>query len=808
MDPMTDPHQFVLARNQANIRTNGVPTYDQDMIDGTRAWSEDPANAPEWGVVDGNLRFYGFNDYQESIMTDFAPTHQHDLTISGGTENSNYYVSFGHLSKDGYLRENNEQFRRYNILMKGEFKVNDWLTLDEKVMLNVQTNDQPAFYNWDVNINSLARVPPNRPIQFPDLPFYLNPGDREQYEQYIGMYFGGTNFFPYLLDGGRESFNRYDTWMTTGATMTPLEGLEIKTNFSYNIYQDNWQNVESKVEVISTDLTDPNPINNGFSGDDFIENRIDHNQYYVFNLYGRYDFDKIPGHNFSLMVGYNQEWGQRKRVRTRARQLITPLITDINATTGLQETFGRNDDTALRGAFYRFSYNFKDRYLFEANGRYDGTSRFPQDSRFGLFPSFSVGWRLSNENFMAWSNDFIENLKIRASYGTLGNQLLGNNFYPYVATMGTGQSRFLMEGQQIPFVSAAGLVSPALTWETVVSRNIGLDFTLFDGRLDASFDLYTRETRDMLMRVEYPSLLGTGAPEENAADLRTSGWELAVTWKNRPNKDWGYDVTLALSDWTAEITEFMNPTGALIFNGNGTLRNYYEGQRIGEIWGYETVGIFQSDDEVTNAPNQDFVGANWRAGDIQYRDLNGDGEINTGSNTLEDSGDRTIIGNNQPRWTFGVNSGVSYKNFRLTAFFQGYMQRDHWPSSGNWTWFFPFNAGHVENYFITDSWSEDNRDAYFAAPHISTNDKKNIQVQDRFLQNAAYIRLKNLMLSYDLPTTLVSKAGFGQAQIYFTGMNLWEYSPIRPPLDPETIFAGAIEYPMQRIYALGARVSF
>ena len=805
MDVVTDPHEFVLARNIANERTFGVPTYDEDMVAGTKAWSENPDTAPAWGVVDGELRFYGFNDYQNQIMTDFAPTHQHDLTISGGSENATYFVSLGYLSKDGYLKPgNNETFERYNILMKGDFRLNDWLSLDQKIVFNSQISDKPHFYNWDVNINSLARVNPIMPIQFPDLEYYLTPGDREQYEQYIGMYFGGTNFFPYLLDGGRTTFTNNDTWLTAGATITPLKGLKIRSNFSYNFFNRNYQDVQSKVEIVSRDLTDPNPVNNGFSGDDWIDNRNNYNQYYVFNAFAEYTFDNFADHNLQVMIGFNQEWGRNKFVRARARSLITPSITDLNATVGLQETFGSSSHTALRGAFYRVNYMYKDRYLIEANGRYDGTSRFPKDDRFGFFPSISVGWRISNENFMAGARGWLDNLKIRASYGTLGNQLLvdaNDNpiYYPYIATMGIGNSPYIMSDGRIPFVSAQGLVSPDLTWETVVSKNVGLDFTLFGGKLDASFDLYTRETRDMLMEVEYPSVLGTAAPRQNAADLRTSGWELALTWRDNINDNWKYDVMLALSDWVSEITRYDNPSGAL--------SEFYEGQKIGEIWGYETMGIFQTQEEVDNAPNQSIIGANWRPGDIRYADLNGDGIISPGSRTLEDPGDRRVIGNNTPRGSFGINSGISFKGFRLATFFQGILKRDHWPTSGNWTWFFPFNAGHVEEYFIADSWSEDNRDAYFAAPHISTSDKKNIQTQSRFLQNAGYIRLKNITLSYDLPQGLLSKIGLGQGQVYFTGMNLWEYSPIRRPLDPETIYEGAIEYPMQRIFTLGARVS-
>lgn len=802
MDVVTDPYEFVQARNAANIRTSGVPSYDADMVAGTKAYSENPATAPQWKVVNGALRYYGFNDYQNQIMTDYAPTNQSDLSVSGGSDKSKFFVSLGYFSKDGYLKEKskNETFKRYNILVKADFKVNDWLSLDEKVVFNSENSNKPHFYNWDVNINSLARVPPIMPIQFPDLPFYVAQGDREKYAPYIGKYFGGTNFFPYLKDGGRTTYTNNDIWLTQGVTLTPLKGLKIRSDFSYNIFNRMYQDVQSKIEIVDANLLAANLISNGFSGDDWIRNENTYNQYYVFNAFAEYKLPLSVNHNMTAMVGFNQERGQNRFTGAQARGLITPLVTDLNATTGVQQTFGSKSHVALRGAFYRLNYNYRERYLIELNGRYDGTSRFPQASRFGFFPSFSAGWRISNENFMAGTSKWLDNLKIRASYGTLGNQLLGNNFYPYVSTMGTGQSPYIFGTGTIPVVTAAGLVSPNLTWETVVSKNIGLDFTMLKGRLDASFDLFTRDTKDMLMNVTYPAILGTNAPQENAADLRTKGWELSMTWRDRIKKDWNYDVTLALSDWTAEITKFNNPTGAI--------NNYRVGQQLGEIWGFETVGIFQTADDVAKAPKQTNIGNNWRAGDIQYADINGDGNITLGNNTVGNPGDRKIIGNSTPRYTFGINSSISYKNFRLGLFFQGIGRKDHWPSADNWTWFFPYNAGHVERYYITDTWREDNRDAYFPAAHISTNDKKNVQVQSRYLQSAAYIRLKNITFSYDLPQNLIKKIGMGRAQVFATGMNLWEYTKMRKPLDPESIQSAAIEYPMQRIMTLGLNVSF
>lgn len=805
IDPVTDPYQFVLARNEANQRTNGAPAFDQDYIDGTKRWSEDPTFENAWGVFNNQLRFYGFNNYADDLITEFAPQQKYDLSVSGATEKANYYMSFGHLNKDGYLKnkEKNENFKRYNFLLKGEFKANEWLSLDSRALITTEKSDKPHFYNWDVNINTSARVNPIEEIQFPDLPYYLTPGDRDQYEQYIGMYFGGTNFFPYLEDGGRTTWTRSDIVLSQGVTLTPLKGLSIKGNFNYNFRNRNYQDVQSKVDIIeNTDLTNL-IIGNGFSGNDWIENQSEFDQYYVLNLFADYTRTTNNGHFIQGMIGFNQEWGNNQDVRSRAYRLITPSVPDLNTTTGAQETGGGKSHVALRGVFYRLNYIYKDRYLFEANGRYDGTSRFPQDSRFGFFPSFSAGWRISNESFMSGTSGWLDNLKIRASYGELGNQILGGRgFYPYIATMPSGQSQHMMSsGQRTPYVLPPNLVSPTLTWETVISKNIGLDVTILNNRLDLSFDAYTRDTKDMLSLDSFlPSIAGVNPPLENAADLQTKGWELAATWKTRVNNSFRYDVTLALADNIAEITRFTNPTGSL--------GSRYEGQIVGERWGFITEGIFQTADEVANHADQSFLGPNWRPGDIKYKDLNGDGKINRGNNTLEDPGDQVIIAYEQPRYTYGINSNIGWKDFTLNIFFQGVMKQDYWPPNDNWQAFYPYNAGHVEWYYLTDTWSEDNPDAYFPAPHISTNTKQNVQAQSRYVQNGAYIRLKNLTLAYNLPTALTTKLHIVNAQVYFAGMNLWEATSMRKPLDPEIRPTLTQEYYKQRVYSLGLRFTF
>ena len=801
VDPVHDPLVFAEWTNLARLRTRGTRRWDDNYMEGFANWVANPTEENAWGVYNDNIRYYGFNDYHNKLITDFSPQQQYNLNISGTTERTNYYASFGYLTKDGYLRnsEKNEFYDRYNILIRASYQVTDWLNLEPKIVMNIQDSDKPHFYNWDVNINTSVRVAPMMPLRFPDLPYYIEPGDRDQFEQYIGMHFGGTNFFPYLENGGRQQFTTNDTWLSQAVKLTPVDGLVINSDFSYRTYWRDYENVRSKIDIVSNNLRSVPMVSHGFSGNDWIDARRNYNQYYVFNTYAEYTLDQFDNHYVKAMVGYNQELGRNSEVRAQANELITPQVVALNATVGNMQTWGTKNHVALTGAFYRLNYIYDNKYLLEFNGRYDETSRFPAESRGGFFPSFSAGWRVSSERFMDGTDDWLNNLMIRASYGTLGNQLLGSRYYPYIATMGAGSTQFIFENSRSPFVNPAGLVSPTLTWETVTTQNIGVSLSAFNQRLEVDFDAYHRDTRDMLMQQTFPSLLGTSAPDANAADLRTSGWEIQINWRDRINQDWRYGLNLALADSWSEITKYENPTGAL--------NDYYVGMRIGEIWGYETVGIFQTEEEVANHADQSAIGANWRPGDIQYRDLNGDGRITPGENTVDNPGDRRIIGNNSARYTFGINPDISYRNWSLNVFFQG-LFRDYWPPASNWQSFWPHIAGHVEWYMIEDSWTEDNRDAYFPHPHIMSDVKHNAQPQTRYLQNAAYIRLKNLTLNYNIPEQLLTRMAISRAQVYFAGMNLWEYSPIHPSIDPEDIVTRTQTYYMQRTYSLGVRVTF
>ena len=788
VDPLTNGYEYALLRNQVSTRDGGTAYYTDAYMGRLKTYWDDPQNKPGYAVVDGIFENYEYTHMADDLIATSSPKQKYDLSISGGGEKANFYTSFGYLNQDGYLKiPGNDNFKRYNILMKADFNVKKWLTIDQQVSINAQVSDKPS----SAPLNSVIRIEPIRAFVVPYLP---------DYPDLEGKFWSNANEFMLenqVRNGGRNKFSNTDTWLKTGINLKPAKGLNIRSDISYQIY--NYQNEVGTplYSAVKYDLT--NPILDWF-GNNTVTDRSDHNQYYVFNTYAEYEL-KFKDHYLKAMVGYNQEWGLNTYVSGQAAQPVSASIIDIGATTGIQSITGGKTHSSLRGAFYRLNYIFKDKYLFEVNGRYDGTSRFPEQDRFGFFPSYSAAWRLSKEEFMASTSNFIDDLKLRVSYGTLGNQVVefangSQNYYPYIPSMNVTTTNVPLNTGVIPIVQMPGLVSPSLTWETVVSRNIGLDITVLKQRLNATVDVYTRDTKNMLMKRKYPDILGTAAPDENSADLRTKGYEVSLKWRDKISNDFFYDLTFTLADWQAEITKYENPSGSL--------SEYYVGQKLGEIWGYESVGLIQTADQLAKMPNQSKLGTGWKLGDVEFKDLNGDKAITPGLNTIADPGDRRIIGNNSPRLSYGFNANLKYKDFSFAAFFQGIGKRDYYPSSGSWTWFFPWASYNVEKSWIGDSWSPTNPDAYWPDPQLGN---KNFVPQTRYLQNAAYVRLKSLTLSYDIPISITKKIGLAGVKVYSAAQNLWEYSKIRKPLDPEYVFSNSIDYPLMRTLTFGVIVN-
>lgn len=523
--------------------------------------------------------------------------------------------------------------------------------------------------------------------------------------------------------------------------------------------------------------------------------------YNAFNAFAEYTFSLKEKHNFKVMVGYNQENKHKKYHYAGRKNLIDSSNPSLNLAYGDMAMNGSETHWSVNGFFARINYDYKGKYLLELNGRYDGSSKFPHGDRYAFFPSASVAWRVSEEKFWEPIRGWFDNFKLRASYGSLGNQALDESRYgnfPYLATYGINTKYgALLNGTRPVAVSVPGLVSASFTWETVNQIDFGFDASFFGGRLNTSFDWYRRNTKDMLTAGQaLPAVLGTSVPQENAADMKTVGWEVSLEWNDRLSNGFGYHIKGVLSDYQASITKFSNPTKLL-----GT---HYVGEKLNEIWGYVSNGLFQSDEDAKAADQSYLSGGSWGAGDVKYEDLNNDGKIDIGKNTLDDSGDRKIIGNSTPRYSYGITAGFDYKGFDFEMFWQGIGKRDYWLGGSQFwgftdEWCTPLTSS-------LDYWTEDNRDAYFPRLHHYGVNGGNHQVSTRYLQNAAYLRLKNVVLGYTIPRSITEKVKISRLRVFVQGENLLTFTPLIDSYDPETL--NNMTYPINKKISVGLNLTF
>ena len=524
------------------------------------------------------------------------------------------------------------------------------------------------------------------------------------------------------------------------------------------------------------------------------------------NIYST--FNKTIGNNsFSVLAGFEQEQIEYQSTYAKRYDLISDEVPSLPTAIGKQEANGTIGHWATRSYFGRLNYNFKEKYLMEFSMRYDGSSKFPDGYRWGNFPSGSAAYVISKEDFWEPLYSFINMLKIRASYGSLGNQDVAN--YLYFERLPIYTNLQYIMGDNLPnYVGMPGLVSPGLTWEKVKTSNIGIDAGFVKNRLNISFDYFVRNTLDMLGPAEsLPAVLGTPVPKRNNATLKTRGFEFVIEWKDMINK-FNYGAKFMLSDAHSTITEYYNPSNLL--SGG-----FYKGAQLGEIWGYTTTGLFATDGEAQNpAHDQSYLSNEpWRAGDVQYTDLNGDKKINIGSNTVDDPGDLSVIGNSTPRYAYSFIITSSWKGFDFNMLWQGIAKRDlalggplFWGAAG-----FPdgqwFSVGLEEH---MDYWTPENTDAYWPRPYLDKG-VKNHQTQSRYLQNGAYMRLKTLQLGYTLPSMITQKAHIQNLRIYLSGENLVTFTKLMTVFDPEATGgnsgSGQI-YPLQKLVSTGISITF
>jgi TonB-linked SusC/RagA family outer membrane protein len=736
----------------------------------------DPANPNKY-------RYVANTDWVKETYPGYAPQQQHNVSVSGGSENTTYIGSFGYLNQKGVLKAANQDYNKYNASLKLNSDIKPWLNLNVSMLLNRVDDDSPS--GLDFNNGSIASVEnlfndsrAIMPVFNPD-GHYAGQGDY-------------SNVLHILNDNGRSITKSNDLWLTGGIELKPLKNVKIITDYTWNSYTyNNTLNTkafgEYGVNGVSLGLYPWTATPKVFESNS-------NDRYVALNSYAQYENTFGAKHYFKAMVGYNQELKQTKAFNASVKNLINQDIPVINLNSDSKPNVGGSiNEWAVSGSFFRLNYIYDDKYLFEINGRYDGTSRFARGNRYTFQPSFSAGWRLSQEGFFEPLKKVINEFKIRASYGTLGNQQLTNS-YPYIANMGSGIGSYIFGNQQQTIVSAPGLISANFSWEKVTSKNIGVDFGFLNNRLTGTFDYYIRQTKDMIVAGSpLPTVLGTAVPNQNAADLETKGFELSLGWKDHIGKDFTYNLVAALSDYSAVITRFNNP--------NGLISNYYVGNKFGDIWGFETQGFYQSDADAAKVDNSAIWGGTWLAGDIQYKDLNGDGKITRGKGTLSDPGDQKVIGNSTPRYQYSLNTTFQYKNFDFTMFILGIGKRDI-AVGGNFFWGYSSQYGAPTEALVGNYWTPENREAYF--PRVRFSGGGNYLTQSKYLQSGAYLRMKQMTLGYTLPQSLLAKVKISRLRLYATAQNLFEFTKMYKNFDPEQF--NRMDYALNRAFSFGLQI--
>ena len=789
-DIITDPYKVMNTRMIMGAPWNN--RFTEEELAHARRRSEDPSYSPFLLNPDGTFSYFGQTDWIREAYRRSAMTTGHSIDISGRSDRASYFLSGSYFFQDGMIRYGTDKYHRYNLRSRLDFQLTDNWKLGSNLNLIVSDYDAPRWlgsdYFWAVNRRSPLSTPRN-----PDGTWTRD-----------GAYVLGR-----LEEGGRR---RRENVVLTTQLNTRLDLIRdvffINGVFSHNIRSN--KDVRATLPVsyyIGPELPPRllDPVTSA-RGDSY---RATHTTFDVFGTFTR-SFDR---HAVTALLGFNQEEYRFESMMAERQNLISPSLPSWALATGEMGVGHSVTTWALRGAFGRFNYIFDNRYIIEFNARYDGTSRFARHDRFAFSPSASAGWVVSREEFFEPITDIVSFLRLRASYGSLGNQDVGA--FAHIATMPSGpRTTPILDGTQPTWVGAPPLVAGNLTWERVTTRNVGMDLNFLNNRLTLSADAYIRETSGMLMRgQDLPSVLGTPVPYENAADLETTGWEFNLGWRSRfmlASRPFNYRVNFNLADSWTYITHFANETGAL-----GQWRT---GQRVGEIWGLETAGFFESYEQIEAWANQrqvtSYPGTRpLGPGDLKFVDRNNDGYITWGNWTYDDPGDFFIIGNNRARFTFGLSLGADWNGFDFNAFFRGVGRRDYAPPPSDLFFFGVFAQPWTNitygNYH--DRWTPETPNAFFPRFKSYVAEQGYIELgarQTRYLQNAAFIRFKNLTIGYTVPESITRRMNIERLRLFFSGDNLFEWTGLyrHYRVDPEGL--GGLMYPFQRYFSFGMNLTF
>ena len=765
----------------------------------------------DFEVRDGRLFFYRSWDPAALFLRQWTPQQKHDVSVSGGTEKTKYYLGAGYLGQEGVLKVNPDQFDRYNLNFSVSTEVNKWLEVRAKVLYSETEFTRPFYFSSDTY----------------DPWYYIY---RWQAVYPYGTYEG----FPFrnsISEVEQAKMNNENSTMSRinlGTTIRPLKGLSLNVDYTYSNNNSQLHQTGGILSAYNFWATGANLQYAPYSSP--VYNRVQYDSDLSKRNTGRafatYELDLGTDHSFKLMAGSDIETFEYWSHMSQRRNLMDPDRGELNLATGDMFVSGSRNQWATLGFFSRFNYSYKNKLLLELNGRYDGSSRLSPTERWAFFPSMSAGYVITEENFMKPIEPVLSFMKLRASYGSIGNQnaFLGDIY----RIMNSSNSGWLVGSENMLTVATPGALPSALTWETISTLDFGFDARFFKDKFGVTFDWYRRVTSDMHSAgVVLPASYGTAATKQNLGELQTTGWELAVDYSHTFNNGLRLNSTLMLSDFKEVITDFADNRGVL---------SNRPGRVLGEIWGFETDRFFTAEDFVRDAngefvldngryimadgvPDQSFFESGWffyGPGDVKYKDLNGDGKIDRGTNTIDDPGDMRVIGNSTPRYQYGIRLGADFKGFDLSFFVQGVGKRDFW---ANGPLFVPgFRPGEAWYEHQLDYWTPENQNAFYPRPtdHGQSNNARNFLPQTKYLLDMSYTRLKNITFGYTIPTSLSQKIKIDRLRVYFSGENLFEVDNLNLPIDPETDYtpAGLNDaasfgrvYPFQRSISFGVQVT-
>lgn len=834
-----DPTEEIPGLIAAGTRTDGaVPEFFganyNTLLTGINNWKENYAGnrtsnemvyGEDWEIKNGTPYFYRVWDTNKELYAKDALQTYHNFSAQGNVgENSSFFASFSLTDQEGMLRVNQETRQRTNINLGFTTKLTNWLTGDFKVLTISSKYDQPFNYYGGSGTDDSGYGG--------YFGYALRWG---QYTPNFGTYRGYNfrNAGGYLSNASMNENNQYNNRLSAKFSAAITKDLNLITEVSNvtNYYSrkqnggkfqawDSWSAMPYDATTIETAV--PTTLE---AGNDYVAQSKSESVTNVVNIYANYK-KQINNHNFKVLGGFNSEWQDFSRSYARRNTLMDKTKPEFNLAIGEQFVSGSVNSSlnptesaySIAGFFARINYDYNGIYLLELNGRYDGSSKFPTTEQWGFFPSASLGYRIANEKFMEGTRGWLNDLKLRASIGGIGNQNIGNNAFQ--AVLNSSNPWWINSGATLPpSTSLPANVDPTLTWEKVYTQDLGIDIRIFN-MLGASFDWYQRDTKGMLAPgITLPGSFGQSAAQTNSGNMRTRGWELSLNFDKQINDKASVFVDLALSDYTSVITKWNN--------SSKLLTGYYDGYEIGQIWGLTSDRLLQASDVISadgkTVNGVDFsktMGGNFKfgAGDVNYVDTNGDGAITRGAGTANDYGDLSKIGNTTPRYKYGITLGGKFHGFDVSAFFQGVAKRDYWAASDAVLPFYRSPQQMYENQ--SDYWTLDNTDAYWPNPSYgaeaggfggSTSGRNNFITQSRYLLDMSYVRLKNFSLGYSLPKDFIQKIGLEKFRIYTSGENLLTWADSSLPVDPEIneseIFWGRT-YPYTKTLSFGVELSF